>query len=163
MKFNGRPLGFHLWRLSYIKFSRVEHNLSHKIGEEVLFSRTTISARSEFCFALRHDLFPSHFALTNINIVPTINNRITMLITSTYSSCVYQPKSSLTEEQLQLWFGHSISGLDITNEHALAAFMVEVLLPLIYLVCLKKTLILSTTPSLLAPPTVVPEPCLVSA
>lgn len=52
-----------------------------------------------------------------------------MLITSTYSSCVYQPKSSLTEEQLQLWFGHSISGLDITNEHTLAAFMVEVRSP----------------------------------
>lgn len=52
-----------------------------------------------------------------------------MLIASTYSSCVHQPKSKLTEEQLQLWFGHPTSGLCITDDNTLAAFKVEVSSP----------------------------------
>ena len=56
MESNARPLNFHLWRLLHIKFSRVEHYLSHKIGEEVPISRNTFSARPDFTLLFEHDL-----------------------------------------------------------------------------------------------------------
>eukprot|EP00984_Skeletonema_dohrnii_P001213 scaffold382_cov162-Skeletonema_dohrnii-CCMP3373.AAC.1 len=52
-----------------------------------------------------------------------------MLITSAYSSCVHQPKSLLTDEQLEYWFSHPTDGLCITNKDTLAAFKVEVPTP----------------------------------
>jgi len=52
-----------------------------------------------------------------------------MRIASTYSTCKYQPKDKLTDDERTAWFAHMTDGLYITDEHLLSALKDEISSP----------------------------------